>query len=92
MFGILAFVASDTFFMVVDPILPYKLSHEFGYQQHEIGIFFFHFTAAAVVITFLALLIPDSLLNKVFFIAIGCLLSGVGAFLTGPSSLLGLPN
>ena len=60
MYGMLAFVISESFFMSVDPILPYKLSQEFGYKQHQIGIFFFHFTVAVVAFTFLLFLIEST--------------------------------
>ena len=91
LFGVLGFVVSSSFFITVDPILPYKLSSEFGYNQQQIGIFFFHYTSVVVVLSFFLLLIPDSR-YKVLLVAFGCFISAVGAFLTGPSKLLGFPN
>ena len=77
--------------MAIDPILPYKLIDEFGFKEHRIGIFFFHFTAVVVIVSLFFLLIPDKL-NKVLLVIVGCFVSTVGAFLTGPSLLFGLPD
>ena len=44
-----------------------------------------------VVLSLILLPIPDSR-NKVFLVGLGCFTAAVGAFLTGPSKLLGLPN
>lgn len=54
-------------------------------------MFFFHFTAVVVAGTFLLLLIPNKV-SKLLFIAIGCFVLAVGAFLTGPSKLFELPD
>lgn len=77
--------------MSVDPILPYKLSSQFGYNEHAIGVFFFNFTGVVVLASLLILFIPERV-NKVFLIAVGCFTLAIGAFLTGPSSLLDLPD
>ena len=92
MFGTLAYVVSETFFLAIDPILPYKLTIEFGFNEHDIGVFFFRFTAAAVVFTFVFLLIPDTKVNKLFFVVSGGFLAAIGAFMTGPSLLFGFAN
>ena len=77
--------------MSVDPLLPYKLADEFGYREHEIGVFFFHFSAAVVIVTLLALFIPRNI-NQASVIVVGYIASTIGALLTGPSCLIGLPN
>ena len=87
----MAGIVSEAFFMSVDPILPYKLSNQFGYWEKGIGIFFFQFTGVVVLASFLILLIPDRV-NKMFLIVVGSFISVAGAFLTGPSELFGLPD
>ena len=90
MFGSLAYAVSETFFLVIDPLLPYKLANDFHFNEAQIGVFFFRFTASAVIFTFVFLLIPDSKVNKVLLG--GGFLASVGAFMTGPSRLFGFPN
>ena len=84
-------IASEAFFMSVDPILPYSLSLYFGYNEHDIGVFFFNLTGVTVLASVFILFIPQSA-NRLLLVVIGCFLSLVGAFLTGPSKLFGLPN
>ena len=91
MFGAMAFIVSEAFFMSIDPILPYKLSSAYGFKQFGIGIFFFYFTGVVVLVSFIILFIPERV-NKYCFIMVGCFLAAVGAFLTGPSGLFGLPD
>ena len=75
----------------MDPLLPFKLSSDFGFKEHEIGVFFFHFTAVVVLSNLLFVLIPDRF-NKVIFLVFGGFVLAIGAFLTGPSRLFGLQN
>lgn len=82
---------SESFYLSIDPILPFKLSNVFGFQQHEVGLFFFHFTVIVVLVTVPMLFFPHST-NKVLFILIGDFLLSIGSFLTGPSRLFRLPN
>ena len=78
--------------MVIDPLLPYKLAEDFGFTEPEIGVFFFRFTSSAVIFTFLFLLIPDTKVNKLYFVVGGGFFAAAGAFMTGPSRLFGLLN
>ena len=55
-------------------------------------MFFFRFTAVVAIFSFLLLLVPGSKVNKVLFIIAGGFCAAVGAFMSGPSQLLGLPN
>ena len=77
---------ADSFFLAIDPILPYKLASEFGYKEHDVGIFFFYFTGVVVLFTFLFMLIPDKA-NKIALIVAGGFVITLGAFLTGPSQV-----
>ena len=63
----------------------------FGFEEHDIGIFFFYFPAVVVVCVFFFVLIPDKI-NKTSFIVVGGFVLAAGAFLTGPSRVFGLPN
>ena len=83
----MAYAVSESFFLVIDPLLPYKLASEFAFKEADIGVFFFRFTASAVVFTFLFFFIPDHKVNKVLFVVAGGYLAAVGAFMTGPSRL-----
>ena len=87
----MASVVGESFFLSVDPLLPYKLSEEFGYSEAGIGVFFFQFTAVVFIFTLVLLLVPKTV-NRIIFILTGVFAAAVGAFLTGPSLILGLPN
>ena len=56
-----------------------------------IGEFFFHLTVVVVLVSVLLLFVPHKM-NKYFFILAGFFTLTTGAFLIGPSALLGLPN
>ena len=92
MFGTLANAVSHCFFFTVEPLLPYKLSNEFGFNERDVGVFLTRFTVAGVVPNFLVLLVPESRVNKIFFIVAGGFFAAFGAFATGPSGLFSLPN
>ena len=82
---------SEGFYISVDPILPFKLSRQFGLDEHGIGLFFFHFTLVVVVVSVALLWVPHKT-NKLLFILPSYFVLTAGAFMTGPSKLLGLPN
>lgn len=87
----MAQLLSEGFYISVDPILPFKLSRQFGLGEREIGLFFFHFTVVVVVMTVFLVFVPHRV-NKLLFILPGYFILTAGAFMTGPSKLLGLPN
>lgn len=89
--GLVSFMASQSFFQSIDPILPFKLTRQFSFDQDEIGLFFFKFSVVGLVVKLLALCVPHNA-NKLGFLLGGSLLLPVGTFLTGPSQLLDLPN
>ena len=82
---------AESFYLSIDPILPFKLSNAFGFNHHQVGMFFFQFTVVVIVVTVPMLFIPHST-SKVLFILIGDFLLSLGSFLTGPSRLFWLPN
>ena len=84
-------ILAESFYLSIDPILPFKLSNDFGFNHHQVGMFFFHFTVVVIVVIVPMLFIPHST-NKVLFILIGNFLLSVGSILTGPSKLFRLPN
>ena len=90
-FGFLAFVLGESFYMSIDPILSYELSEQFGFDEHRTGLFFFNFTVIVAVVTLALLFVPNKT-TKVLFILVGSFTITVGALLTGPSSLFGIPN
>ena len=53
-FGLTAQVIAMSFYQSVDPILPFKLSREFGMDEHGIAVFFLHFTAVVVLVGLLS--------------------------------------
>ena len=77
--------------MSIDPILPFKLSLQFGFDEHRVGLFFFNFTVLVAIVT-LALLFVPTKVRKTLFILVGSFIIVVGSLLVGPSKLLGLPN
>ena len=77
--------------MCIDPILPFKLSLQFGFDEHKTGIFFFNFTILVALVTFTLLFIPNKW-NKTLFIISGSFIIVLGSILTGPSTLFRLPN
>ena len=84
LFGFMAQVLSECFYISIAPIMPLKLFGEFGMDEHAIGLFFLHFTAAVVLATFFLLCVSHRT-NKLFFILPGFFSLTLGAFITGPS-------
>ena len=77
--------------MSIDPILPFKLSLQFGFHEHRVGLFFFNFTVLVALVTLSLLFVPTKV-RKTLFILVGNFIIVIGSLLAGPSKLLGLPN
>ena len=91
LFGLLVFICAESFYMSIDPILPFKLSLQFGFHEHRVGLFFFNFTVLVALVTLSLLFVPTKV-RKTLFILVGNFIIVIGSLLAGPSKLLGLPN
>ena len=80
-----------SYYQAIDPILPFKLSRQFGMEEHGIAVFFLHFSAVVVLVGAASLLVPHKT-DKMYLIIPGYFILTVGAFLTGPSRLFDLSN
>ena len=91
MFGILNSAIPEHFHESLDPLLPFKLSRVFGFDHHGVGVFILQYVVV-VALGMIAMLFYPEGTNRVPTMVVGNFVFAIGAFLTGPSYILGFPN
>ena len=82
---------SMSFYISVNPLLPFNLSGDFDLDPYTVGMLVFYFLVIGILVSFSMLFVPHSI-NKTNILLIGAFLLSLGSFLSGPSKILGLPD